>query len=246
MGGPLCGHRDFAALSLLSLDPVPSGWDLVTGHWSMVRPDSTLPLPQPRLLGVYLALTVLKPTTMYISMIAWPVYIIYPTLKRWMDFAPIPLGFMFAMGIFMGWSQLSPDNNVPWHILVPVYLSCVFWTVAYETVYQHQDKVDDVKIDLRSMALFCAESTIPVCTASAVCFLLLLAYGGAMNGHGAPFYVSVLVAAGMLLPRMVKTNVDVPEDCKNLFLGTPRIGQVILAGLVVDGVARRWVEGVPL
>jgi len=180
------------------------------------------------ILGLYMAVTFLKSKTLRISIIVWPLYIIYPTCKRWMDVAPIPLGIMFAIGVFMGWSELSTEQELPWTTLSAVYVSCVFWTIAYETVYQHQDKVDDQKIGIHSPALFCAEYTIPICTFSAAMFLVLITYGGALNGHGITFYLSVLAAAKLLLPRLVQTNIDIPEDCKRLFLGTPRIGQISL------------------
>ncbi|KAF7372325.1 4-hydroxybenzoate polyprenyltransferase, mitochondrial [Mycena venus] len=58
---------------------------------------------------------------LYISMTVWPLYIIYPTCKRWTSLAPILLGIMFNVGVFMGWTEL----------------------MTYETVYQHQDRQDD-------------------------------------------------------------------------------------------------------
>lgn len=198
------------------------------------------------ILGVYLATTFLKQTTLRVSMVVWPLYIVYPTCKRWMSFAPVPLGFMFAIGAFMGWSQLSDDNRLPWDVLTPVYLSCVCWTITYETVYQHQDKVDDQKIGIHSPALFLGKYTIPVCVATAVAFFSLLTYGGSLNGHGILFYIGVLVATMRLLPQLLATNVDIPTDCLRFFLGTPRIGQIILAGLVTDGVLQRWTKGIPL
>ncbi len=47
-------------------------------------------------------------------------------------------GVMFAVGVFMGWSELSHDGSIAWDVLVPIYLACVLWTITYETVYQHQ------------------------------------------------------------------------------------------------------------
>ncbi|KAF8916052.1 UbiA prenyltransferase [Mucidula mucida] len=214
-------------------------------------------------IGVTLAFKLLTPTSLHISMFAWPLYVIYPTckvfscdlqfhkptsllcLKRWMNFAPIPLGFMFAVGVFMGWAELNADGRIPYSTLIPVYLSCVCWTIAYETVYQHQDKVDDMKIGLHSPALWCAEYTIPICTCSAIGFLSLLSYGGMLNGHGLAFYLGVIVAGMSLLVPLVKTDIDRPVDCKNLFLGTPRVGQIILGGLVADALIHRWMAGVP-
>lgn len=67
-----------------------------------------------------------------------------------------------------------------------------------------------------------------------------------MNGNGLAFYASIVCAGFLLLPRLQKTDVDRPEDCRELFLGTPRIGKVILAGLVIDAVTHRLMTGVPL
>ncbi|KAJ7695859.1 UbiA prenyltransferase [Mycena olivaceomarginata] len=195
-------------------------------------------------LGVYLAFTILSTTALYASMAVWPLYIIYPTCKRWTNLAPVPLGLMFKVGIFMGWSDLSIDGTVPWHVLVPLYLGCCLWTITYETVYQHQDKIDDVKIGINSPALLCREYTIGICTATALGFLGLLTSGGALNNQGIPFYLGVAIAGIMLLTALLRTNIDTPSECRDFFLLTPLLGQIILVGFVADAVLHRWAEGV--
>ncbi|KAJ7916288.1 UbiA prenyltransferase family-domain-containing protein [Mycena leptocephala] len=195
-------------------------------------------------LGVYLAFTTLSRNALYTSMAVWPLYIIYPTCKRWTNFAPIPLGLMFKVGVFMGWSDLSLDGTIPLRTLVPIYLGACLWTITYETVYQHQDKIDDMKIGINSPALLCREYTIPICTATALGFLGLLTYGAMLNNQGIPFYVSVAIAGVLLLTALLRTNIDSPSDCKDFFLLTPLLGQIILAGFVMDAVLHRFVEGV--
>ncbi|KAJ6615459.1 UbiA prenyltransferase [Mycena sp. CBHHK59/15] len=197
-------------------------------------------------LGVCLAMTTLSSTALYTSMLVWPLYIIYPTCKRWTNLAPIPLGIMFKVGIFMGWSDLAVDTAIPWNILVPVYVGACLWTITYETVYQHQDKVDDIRIGLHSPAILCGEYTIKICTATALSFLGLLTYGGMLNGQGLPFYASIVVAGSMLLRELSATDIDEPEQCKVMFLGTPLVGQIILGGFVADAVVYRLVEGIAL
>ena len=44
---------------------------------------------------------------------------------------------MFNIGALMGWTDVYP-NDVPWKMLASVYLACGFWTLTFETVYQHQ------------------------------------------------------------------------------------------------------------
>ncbi|KAJ7216568.1 UbiA prenyltransferase [Mycena pura] len=194
-------------------------------------------------LGIYLATKVLSRTALYASMAVWPLYILYPTCKRWTNLAPIPLGLMFKVGIFMGWSDISVDGPVPWTVLAPIYIGACLWTITYETVYQHQDKVDDVRIGINSPALLCRQFTIPICTATALGFVFLTGYGGVLNGQGITFLASLIVAAVELLRALLRTDIDSPAQCKTFFLATPRIGQIILAGLVVDGIIHRYLEG---
>ncbi|KAJ7867924.1 hypothetical protein B0H14DRAFT_2503982 [Mycena olivaceomarginata] len=169
-------------------------------------------------------------------MTVWPLYIIYPTCKRWTYFAPIPLGIMFNVGVFMGWCDLARTGNVPWEILGSIYIGACCWTVTYETIYQHQDRQDDVKIGLKSLAILCGRYTIPVCTITGSAFVVLMVYGGLLNGQGIPFFVSVAVIGFLLSRSLWHTNIDEPESCKALFLGTPFLGQIILGGLILDAV----------
>ncbi|KAJ7740582.1 UbiA prenyltransferase [Mycena metata] len=197
-------------------------------------------------LGVHLAFATLSTNALYASMAVWPLYIIYPTCKRWTNLAPVPLGLMFTVGIFMGWSDLSVDGTVPWSTLAPVYIGACLWTLTYETIYQHQDKLDDMNIGINSPALLCREYTIPITTVTALGFFGLLTYGGILNNQGLPFFASVTVAGVRLLKALLRTDIDCPGDCQDLFLGTPRIGQIILGGFVADAVLHRLTEGVAL
>jgi len=47
---------------------------------------------------------------------------------------------MFNVGMFMGWADLSAQigRDIPWDILIPMYVGTCLWTFTYETVYQHQ------------------------------------------------------------------------------------------------------------
>ncbi|KAJ7701748.1 UbiA prenyltransferase [Mycena rosella] len=190
--------------------------------------------------GVCLAFKILSSTALYTSMIVWPLYVIYPTCKRWTNLAPIPLGLMFNIGIFMGWSDISVDGSVPWNVLAPVYLGACLWTITYETIYQHQDKIDDIKIGINSPALLCRRYTIPICTTTALGFLCLLAYGGILNGQGISFYVGVVLGGIILVKTVVTTDIDCPAQCKAMFLTTPLVGQIVLVGFVADAVVHRY------
>ena len=67
-----------------------------------------------------------------------------------------------------------------------------------------------------------------------------------LNNQGPAYYAGIAVGGFLLLFKLLQTDIDSPEQCKDLFLGTPLVGQVILGGLVVDVLARRILEGIPV
>ncbi|KAJ7796286.1 UbiA prenyltransferase, partial [Mycena olivaceomarginata] len=178
-------------------------------------------------LGIYLAINCLGETSLYISMTLATLYNI-PNLQgtRWTYLAPIPLQGHVQCWIFMGWADLNRAENIPWKILVPIYIGTCCWTVTYETVYQHQDIQDDVTIGLKSMAILFGKYTIPLCTLTGSSFIALLVYGGVLNVYG---------ERTLTIRRVARR-----------FFWTPLLGQIILCGFIWDAVAHRLEEGLGL
>ncbi|KAF9032261.1 hypothetical protein BDZ89DRAFT_1063437, partial [Hymenopellis radicata] len=114
------------------------------------------------------------------------------------------------------------------------------------TVYQHQDKRDDMRIGVKSLALYLGDRTTRVCTCTAAAFGVLMAWGGYLNGHGAAFYYGVGAATALLLWGLSQVDVDDPEKCMEFFLMTPLVGGIVLGGLVADCVMHRLNEGILL
>lgn len=73
-----------------------------------------------------------------------------------------------------------------------------------------------------------------------------MSYGGALNNQGPAYFVGLAVAGYLLISKLLQTDIDVPQQCKDLFLGTPLVGQIILGGLVVDVLAHRIQEGIAI
>ncbi len=63
---------------------------------------------------------------------------------------------------------------------------------------------------------------------------------------GNAYYVSVALSAFVLMKELFVTDISKPRQCMKFFLHTPTIGNLILAGLVVDAVVHRVIEGIPL
>ncbi|KAK0234480.1 hypothetical protein EDD85DRAFT_910449 [Armillaria nabsnona] len=212
------------AISLVELRSPSRDWCLFGLQCSESRRVSILALTS--LSYADLAL----PFSLRISMYVRPLHVLYPTCKHWMYFAPIPLGLMFNIGVYMGWADIAPGGLIPYHALTAAYVGATLWTITYETVYQHQDKVDDVKISMKSLAILCGKHMIPICSATTVGFAGLMSWAGYLNGQGIVYYVSVVLSAFVLMKELVVTDIDKPMQCMRFFLHTPTIGNLILAG----------------
>ena len=75
---------------------------------------------------------------------------IYPFMKRITYWPQLFLGLTFNWGIIMGWTSIIP--NITTDILV-LYISAIFWTLAYDTIYGAQDMSDDEIIGVKSTSI---------------------------------------------------------------------------------------------
>jgi len=74
----------------------------------------------------------------------------YPFMKRITYWPQLFLGLTFNWGIIMGWTALTNNLSVEPFIL---YVSAIFWTLGYDTVYGLQDIRDDEIIGVKSTSI---------------------------------------------------------------------------------------------
>jgi 4-hydroxybenzoate polyprenyltransferase len=71
----------------------------------------------------------------------------YPFMKRITYWPQLFLGITFNWGLIMGWA--ASTNYIPQEIII-FYLSAIFWTLGYDTIYGAQDIKDDEIIGVKS------------------------------------------------------------------------------------------------
>ena len=74
----------------------------------------------------------------------------YPFMKRITYWPQLFLGITFNWGIIMAWTALN--NNISHEILI-LYISAIFWTLGYDTIYGAQDMSEDEIIGLKSTSI---------------------------------------------------------------------------------------------
>ncbi len=157
--------------------------------------------------------------------------VIYPFMKRVTFWPQLFLGLAFNWGALVGWvavrDTLSPEPLV-------LYAAAIAWTIAYDTIYAHQDKVDDERIGVKSTALAFAESTKPLTGLFYGVFVAGVALAGHLTGTGWLFLAVLAIAAADLARQVITVDLDDPDSCRRAFSTNNRIGLLIFAGLVLD------------
>ena len=74
----------------------------------------------------------------------------YPFMKRITYWPQLFLGITFNWGVIMSWAAI---NNSVSPEIIALYISAIFWTLGYDTIYGAQDMSDDEIIGLKSTSI---------------------------------------------------------------------------------------------
>ena len=74
----------------------------------------------------------------------------YPFVKRFTYWPQLFLGLTFNWGMIMGYVSILDQVSLD---IIILYISAIFWTLGYDTIYGAQDIVDDEIIGLKSTAI---------------------------------------------------------------------------------------------
>ena len=88
--------------------------------------------------------------TIFLGMSSMLLAFSYPFMKRITYWPQLFLGITFNWGIVMGWVAIN--NSISTEILI-LYISAIFWTLGYDTIYGAQDMSDDEIIGLKSTSI---------------------------------------------------------------------------------------------
>ena len=74
----------------------------------------------------------------------------YPFMKRITYWPQLFLGITFNWGIIMAWTAMN--NSISMEVIF-LYVSAIFWTLGYDTIYGTQDMSDDEIIGVKSTSI---------------------------------------------------------------------------------------------
>ncbi len=186
----------------------------------------------PLLLGLLLAsaslLLLWDLKTLFWSLPALALALLYPLMKRWTYLPQVVLGAAFSWSIPMAFAAqgVSPGRSA-WLL----YAAALSWVVAYDTQYAMVDRDDDLRIGVRSTAILFAELDLFMIACLQALFLGGLYLLGRAAALRWPFDLALIAAALRFAWQGWCCRERQREACFAAFLDNHRVGAWIFAGV---------------
>jgi len=154
----------------------------------------------------------------------------YPFMKRISWWPQLFLGFTFNWGALMGWVAVRGEIELPALLL---YIGGIFWTLGYDTIYAHQDKVDDARIGVKSTALRLGQNTKRAVGIFYLLTTVCFALAGWSAGANIGFFAALALAQMHFGWQVCKVDLDNPASCRRIFVSNVMLGWIVFLGIIV-------------
>ncbi len=200
--------------------PLPSG--------RVTRTQALLFLAALLLVGL-IVLVQFNALTIITAIASLAIVAVYPFMKRITYIPQLVLGLAFNWGALLGWAAVQ-DHFAP--TALALYLGGIFWTLAYDTIYAHQDKDDDALIGVKSTALLFGNATRPWLALFFAAALTLI--DTSLWLVSAPWVAHIGVAAAALhaIWQLNRFDSEDTTRCLYLFRANRNFGLIILVGML--------------
>jgi 4-hydroxybenzoate polyprenyltransferase len=180
----------------------------------------------------------LNPLARWLCLPAAAVAVAYPFFKRFFAVPQAMLGIAFSFGIPMAYAAVQNALPLPMWLLFAANFA---WVMAYDTAYAMADKPDDVKLGLKTSAVFFGAYDALAVAAFEIIFLLLFAWVLKLNQAGLAAWLGFAVGAAYaayLVPQVFLRDAQHRLICFKMFLANSHIGLALWLGLAVDAWLR--------
>jgi 4-hydroxybenzoate polyprenyltransferase len=215
--------RDFdARVERTKSRPIPSGQVSVTQALAFLVVQSLIGL---------LVLVQFNRFTILLSAASLLIVAIYPFMKRVTYWPQFFLGLAFNWGALVGWSAIQ--GALAWPAVV-LYAGGICWTLAYDTIYAHQDKEDDILIGVKSTALKFGDASLPWLALFFAAALILIDLSFWLAGASLIAHIGMAGAALHAAWQLSRFKADDSQRCLELFRSNRIFGLIITFFLLVD------------
>jgi len=186
------------------------------------------------LIGIALALvSTLSWDTIYLSVVAVCLAMLYPFMKRFTHLPQVILGAAFSWGMIMAFAEAKGEIPLVAWLLFSANL---LWTVAYDTMYAMVDRDDDMKIGVKSTAILFGENDKKIIGFLQLATLALLFTVGELLAFGWPYQLSLVVVGGLFSYQQMLIVGRDRQRCFKAFLNNHVVGLVVFIGIVIESL----------
>ena len=167
--------------------------------------------------------------TLQIALIACVLTIIYPFAKRYTHLPQIILGAAFSCSIPMAYAAQTNHLNLETALLFSANL---LWVIAYDTEYAMVDRLDDIKIGIKSTAVLLGDKSIIAIRILQWSFLSLLILIGIKINAKTPYYFALLCSELLFIFQWHLMKKNNHEQCFQAFLSNNWVGLIVFIGIL--------------
>ncbi len=196
-----------------------------------VSPREALMVAAILALLAFMLVLLLNNKTILMSFVAVSLAAIYPFMKRYTHVPQLVLGMAFGWAIPMAFTALT--NQVP-AVAWVLFAATVIWALIYDTMYAMVDRIDDLKVGIKSTAILFGEHDRLIIGLLQLLMLGLLLWAGLLAGRGGWYWLGIGMAALLFLYQQWLIRERNPDACFKGFLNNNYVGMALFAGLFLD------------
>lgn len=153
----------------------------------------------------------------------------YPFMKRWFPVPQFYLGAAFGWAVPMAMVALQGEvGRLGWLLFAVTLL----WAAVYDTQYAMVDRDDDLRLGVRSSAIYFGDMDRFMVGALQAMVLLGLYLAGRQAQLGAPFQLALLAGAGLFAWQQWLMRKRGRAECFRAFLNNGWFGLVVWLGIL--------------
>ena len=221
-----CVINDFADRKIDKLVKRTKNRPITSGE---ISPKSALNLFFGLMILAFILVLFTHTLTIYLAIIAVFLAAIYPFSKRFFAMPQLFLGVGFAMSVPMSFS--ASLGFVPLNSYL-IFIATIVWTVLYDTMYAMSDREDDIKIGVKSSAIFFGKWDKLIIAILQIIFVILLILIGLDFDLNLYYFVAILPVAGLLIYQQYLIKNNDRDKCLQAFLNNNWVGLVITMGII--------------
>ncbi|HBN22049.1 MAG TPA: 4-hydroxybenzoate octaprenyltransferase [Holosporales bacterium] len=173
----------------------------------------------------------------YLALGAVALMLLYPLLKRVTYWPQLFLGLCMNYSMLMAYVYVTKTFTFSVDVLV-LYVGSVFWTLAYDTIYAHQDRKDDMKVGIKSSALSTLGGTKLFLGLCYSLFLVALSFSIVQKQNLSLLHLGLLMGllmfpAILLFYQLILMDFHDPKKCLQAFKLNQGVGLVVLVVLLI-------------